>query len=176
MIYIYRYIVYQTNTKAFDKDFQIEISPDNDDIDYYIEIFNSPDLHYWYYLIRSKAFLENQDMITWYFTVTDKPFKETVKPYLVVAHKDVNGVQNVDVFPRYFKNTRKLKIEPNLFGLDNLDLLTNKLGKSPYSRKLLYRNCLQTQYPKNHKSLILSDINPDFSQNRINQEKLLPVD
>lgn len=179
-MFIYRYIVYQTNTKAFDKDFQIELNPDNES--YFCDLFNSLDLYYWYYLIRSKAFLEHQDMIEWTYVLSPKVFKEHTQPYMIVAHKDVNGVQNLEVLPRYFKNTRQHKITPNLWDLDNFELQNNKLGVSSYSKKSLYRNCLQappqlhqpqTQSLKlqNHPKYSDSDLN--FAQNRIDGKTYL---
>lgn len=138
MYYLYRYLVYQSNTKAFDREFQVEVTEDN--VDYFINIFNN--LRYLEYLIRSKSFLEHQDMIQWHYILTEKTFNMTQEPYLIVAHKD-DGTQNINVFPRYYKNTYNLKILPNLHDLANLDLLTNKLGNSPYSKKPLYRNCLK---------------------------------
>lgn len=138
MYNLYKFLIYQDNTKIFDKDFMIEVTEEN--IVNLIELFNSS--HYWFLMIRSKAFLENQDMIVWHYQLTQKIYKDC-KPYMIVTHKDVDGIQNVDTFPRYFKNTRKLKIEPNLFDLENFELRNKLDKKEPYAKKSLYRNCLK---------------------------------
>lgn len=164
-MYIFRYLIYQTSTKAFDKDFQIEI--DSEDESYFTSIFNSPDLHYWFYLIRSKAFLDHQDMIVWNYVLSPKIFNDQAIPYLIVCHKDVDGIQSVEVLPRYFKNTKKHKITPNLFDLETMDLRLNKLGEDPYSKSNLYRNCLQTQSLESHIPKVPFENDLDFSQNRM---------
>lgn len=136
-MFLYRYIAYQQNTKAFDKNFIIELT--DDVIDELIETFNSS--YYWHYLIRSKWFLEEQDMIVWKYVISSKVFRDC-EPYLLVMHIDTNGLQNLDVFPKYFKNTRKAKLTPNLYDLENFEH-RNKLGaKLDYSKYPLYRNCL----------------------------------
>ena len=172
-MFLYRFLNYQTSTKAYDKNFQVEIS--EEDESYFINLFNSPDLHYWYYLIRSKIFLDYQDMIEWQYILTPKLFNDRAKPYLIVCHKDENSVMNPDVMPRYFKNTRKEKIQPNLFELETLDHLTERLGRSPYSKFNLFRNCLmsippnsdpQTQSLKSHLRLVPSGTLLDFRPSR----------
>ena len=144
-MHLFRFLNYQTSTKAYDKNFQIEIS--EEDESYFINLFSSPDLYYWYYLIRSKIFLDYQDMIEWQYILTPKLFNDRAKPYLIVCHKDENSIMNPDVMPRYFKNTRKQKIQPNLYCMDTLDHLTERLGRSPYSKFNLFRNCLMSIPP-----------------------------
>lgn len=140
-MFIFRYIIYQTSTKAYDKDFQVEVTEDNES--YFIELLNSPDLHYWFYLTRSKWFLDIQDFIEWKYVLSNKTFNEKSKPYLIVCHRDENGVMNPDVMPRYFKYTRKPKILPNLFDLETFDHLNERMGREAYKKYPLFRNCLQ---------------------------------
>ena len=174
-MFLYRFLNYQTSTKAYDKNFQVEISEENE-INF-ISLFTSPDLYYWFYLIRSKAFLDFQDKIEWQYILTHKTFNDRAKPYLIVAHKDENSIMNPDVMPRYFKNSRKEKIQPNLFELETLDHLTERLGRSPYKKFEMFRNCLlsltppqspdpQTQSLKSHLRLVPSGTWLDFDRSR----------
>lgn len=144
-MFLYRFISYQTSTKAYDRTFQVEIS--EEDESNFIDLFTSPDLHYWFYLTRSKWFLDYQDMIEWQYILSHKCFNENSKPYLIVAHKDENSIMNPDVMPRFFKNTRKQKIVPNLYDLDTFDHLTERLNRTPYKKFELFRNCLMSIPP-----------------------------
>lgn len=138
-MYLYRFLVYQDNTKIYDGDFQLSVTEDN--IEDWIYIFNN--LYLWYYLIRSKVFTEWQDQPKWFYLVSDKVFKDPLDPYMIVMHKDLEGKMNLSVWPQYFKNTRNHKITPNLWDLENLELRNTLEDKESYTRKAFHRNCFK---------------------------------
>lgn len=175
-MFLYRYLLYQRSTKVYDIDFQVPVTEDN--IDELIDTFQNIDKLT--LLLRSRAYIEHQDQITWYYVLTDKTFKLNPTPYMIVTHKDTES-QNIQVLPRYFKNTRQHKITPNLWDLDNFELYNSKLDIPKYSRKLLYRNVLSSpqsldqlsvpiQSLKVHNPLTHSNTNHDFFLNKIHEQ------
>ena len=137
-MYIYRFLSYQISTKAYDKDFIVEVTEDN--IDEIIEVFTR--FIIWFVLISSRKFFnDEQDFLKWNYILSDKVYREC-EPYLTVLHRDLNFIQSTEVYPRYYKNTRKLKIVPNLYDLENFELFNRLENREPYFKKHLYRNCL----------------------------------
>lgn len=132
MLYLYRYITYQTSTKIYDYRWKLEVDENN--LEYILELFQS------YFASIRKAnliyplFLETQYLILWQYTLTDKVFNPNSKPYIWVTHQDSNGISNKNIIPRYFKC--KIELEHYLRYMREqvrLDLTVLEL----------YRNCLK---------------------------------
>lgn len=132
MIYLYRYITYQTSTKIYDYRFSIEIDETN--VDYILGLFQS------YFASIKKAnlnyplFLETQYLILWQYTLSDKILNPNSKPYIWVTHRDNNGVSNPNTIPRYFK----CKIE-----LEHYIQYMRDQARLELTVLTLYRNCLK---------------------------------
>lgn len=171
-MFVYRFLLYQKTTKVYDLDFQIPVTEDN--IDELIDTFQNIDKLT--LVIRSRAYIQNQDMIVWHYVLSDKVFKLNPKPYMIVTHKDTE-YQNIEVMPRYFKNTRQLKITPNLWDLDNFELHNLELNIPEYFKKFLFRNALShplppnvSQFPTDYNHSILSTQDHNFVLNKIHEQ------
>lgn len=132
MLYLYRYITYQTSTKIYDYRWKLEVTENN--LEYILELFQSYFASIREANLNYPIFLETQYLILWQYTLTDKVFNPNSKPYIWVTHKDSNGLANQNIIPRYFKC--KIELEHYLrYMREQVRLELTVLE--------LYRNCLK---------------------------------